>query len=101
MDKLRDDYTEIVKELLTKDKIKIIDNAYAIAHYNEIVDMFDGIDEDSGLWDEELFNAILNTKGNVILKVWNGWLNYNHPEYYNFFNYEDLIDIINDTIKHS
>ena len=100
LDKLEEDYSSIVRDLLTKDKIDIINNAYAIAHYNEIVDVFDGLDEYSCLWDEELFDKILNTKENILIKVWDSWLNYSHPERYNFFCYEDLIDIIEYAILH-
>ena len=93
-ERIAKDYKPLVEEYLKKEKIEIINDAYRLAHYNEIVDFFDNVDYEYPPFDEEIFDRILNYEGNVILKVWESWLDYSHPERFNFFCYEDLTDII-------
>ena len=76
------------------DKDDAIRDAYRIAHANEIEDFFYNIDEEYPPFDEFVFDNMLKYKGNIIEKIWEDWLRYIHPERYNFFNYEDLCDII-------
>lgn len=92
-ERIAKDYKPLVEECLKQDKLDIIHDAYRLAHYNEIADFFDNIDYEYPPFDEEIFDNILNYEGNVIEKVWDSWLSYSHPERYNFFCYEDLVDI--------
>lgn len=94
LERIAKDYKPLIEEYLKKKKIEIINDAYRLAHYNEIADYFDNVDYEYPPFDEEIFDNILNYEGNVIEKVWDGWLSYSHPERYNFFCYEDLTDII-------
>ena len=94
LERIAKDYKPLIQEYLTKQPIDIINDAYRLAHYNEIADFFDSIDNEYPPFDEEIFDNILKYKGNVILKVWESWLDYSHPERFNFFCYEDLADII-------
>ena len=99
-ERVHQDYKLLIEEELKKDKQNIINGAYRIAHYNEIDDFFDNLYDEDETFDKEEYQKILNYKGNFVDKVWNDWLNYNHSEYYNFFAYEGLIDIISNTIIH-
>lgn len=92
------DYQDITKSLLAKEKSALIDEAYKIAHYNEIVDIVDCFDEEYPPFYKDEIKKILKTKENLILKIFRKWMNYRHHERYNFFVYEDLIDIMRDTL---
>ena len=92
--KISKDWMKLIGTYAEATKEDIINDAYRIAHYNEVVDFFDCIDEEYPPFDEEIFDHILAYKENVILKIWKDWLDYSHPERYNFFNYESLCDII-------
>ena len=99
-DRMAKDYKELVEQYLKNNtKQEIIDDAYRIAHYNEVVDFFDNIDYVHPPFGDYVFDHILKSKDNVILRVWNNWLNYSHSEYYNFFNYESLSEIIEWTFR--
>ena len=87
------EYEEYAKNIVAYGKTDIMNKAYEIAHYNEICDFFDGIDECLP-FDIKIFQNMLVYEGGILDKIWYGWLNYNHPERYNFFCYEDLCDII-------
>ena len=77
-----------------------IDNAYEFAHYNEIKSFFTDYDADEFFEnDMDLLDKALTTNKNIIQHIWNCWLNYNHPERYNFFFYENLWDIIKDALR--
>lgn len=92
-EKIRRDYEELVNKG-NKDYQYFLQHAYAFAHYNEIDDFFDNLEEEN--WKEDWKEVIGEIKEgvNIIEGIYNSWLNYNHPEYYNFFTYEDLIDIM-------
>lgn len=92
--RMEKDYKELIEEYLKKNKTDIINDAYRLAHFNEIVDFFDCIDEEYPPLEEEEIDKILDYQGNAIYNVFDSWLNYGHPERYNFFCYEDLVDII-------
>jgi hypothetical protein len=75
---------------------QLIENSYYLAHYNEVWNFIDSIDEDEDdcCFDEEEIDKMISYDGDIMEKVWKTWLRYNHPERYNFFTYEDLVDII-------
>lgn len=75
---------------------QLIDNAYYYAHYNEVYDFIDSIDEDEEdcCFDEKTIDKMLSCDEDIMNRVFNTWICYNHPERYNFFTYEDLVDII-------
>ena len=92
--KLEEDYMVLIAPYIMLKPVEIINDAYRLAHYNEIVDFFDNVDEEYPPFDEMIFDNMLNYDGNIIEKIWKDWLDYSHPERYNFFCYEDLCDII-------
>jgi len=96
------DYDELIADELKGTKEYLIRNAYEIAHYNEIrytiCDCIDDEDEMEYFNFKEL-NSILNYQGNVVLHVYQDWQNYTHPEIYNFFCFETLIDVIKTAFK--
>lgn len=69
-----------------------LNKAYEYAHYNEIMDYFENMDEED--WKNDWQKLVGKRKENVLSGIWNCWLCYNHPEYYNFFTYEGLCDIM-------
>ena len=77
-----------------KDYHYFITHAYRFAHYNEIQDFFYQMDEEEydEVWKDKVSKSDLS--GNTLERIYNQWLNYNHPEYYNFFCYEGLTDIL-------
>lgn len=69
-------------------------HAYEFAHYNEIIDFFENMEEED--YDDnynELFDNISPTI-RILYGIYQDWLDYAHPEIYNFFAYEDLSGII-------
>ena len=98
-EKIEKNYKEFCEKMLKKDKIDIINYAYMIACYNEVADCVDCFDYEYPPFDEFIFDNMLAFEGNIIDKIWRNWMDYGHPERYNFFNYEDLVDIIVDTFK--
>jgi len=99
-EKLDKDYQSVIKEYLNKDKVAIINDAYRIAHYNEIADYFDCVDAEYPPFDDDVFDSILNRKDNIFEIVFQSWMSYSHPERYNFFSYEDLGGIIEYAVTH-
>ena len=91
--KLEKDYEELV-ERGNKDYKFFLDNAYAYAHYNEILYYFADMEEEDykERWEELISKCDLS--GNILESIYDQWLDYNHPEYYNFFCYEGLVEII-------
>lgn len=89
------------KEHDENESVYFIAHAYEFAHYNEIYYYFQDLEEEdyNNDW-KELFDGIPDNLG-IIRGVYLSWLNYNHPEYYNFFTYEDLISIIKYWLKHN
>ena len=79
--------------------VYFINNAYKFAHYNEIQSYFENMDEEEYKEDwEELVNECKHT--DMILQgVYDYWLDFSHPERFNFFCYEDLIQILKDWFK--
>ena len=96
-EKLANEYNELVAKG-NEDYRFFLNNAYEYAHYNEIVDFFEYLDEEE--YNENWRDLIGECTENVLTGVWNSWLNYNHPERFNFFCYEDLIDIIRYYLRH-
>lgn len=96
--KIEHDYNEIYSEMLEKSKGELINSAYELAHYNEIVNICDCLsDNEEDGWspfNKEEYQEMADRKDNILKVVWESWLNYSHPERYNFFEYESLIDII-------
>jgi len=89
------------EELVAKGKEDyhfFLKNAYEYAHYNEVVDYFENLDEED--WKNDWEELVGEREGNVLTAIWNTWLNYNHPEYYNFFCYEGLVDILKYYFEH-
>ena len=97
-DKLHKEYHELVVEGDEKWTF-FLNNAYQFAHYNEIVDYFDNMEEED--WEENWKEIVGEREEDVLLGIWNSWLNYNHPEYYNFFTYEGLCDIMKYYFEHN
>lgn len=101
MNKLSERINREYEELIATFKIggveDCINNAYQIAHINEMYDIMNIVEdwsEDESPFTVKDIEAILKNEDNLFSMVWNSWLGYNHPESFNFFNYEDLIDII-------
>lgn len=92
-EKIVDDWNRFVQPW-NMDKEDAIRDAYRIAHANEIEDIFCNVDIDEPPFDDEEVDKMLNCNENIIQKVWDSWMSYSHPERYNFFAYEDLLDII-------
>ena len=96
------EYEELIKVGLEwsvehdeNEHVYFVDKAYEFAHYNEIKYFFDNMDEEDYLenWQE----LVEGKEGEDILQgIYNYWLDFSHPERYNFFCYEDLIPIIKD-----
>lgn len=88
------DYNTLIESIKTVEQA--VNNAYKIAHYNEICDfiseLFDNIDFIERL--EKHITLLLKTNLNIIEIVWDSWLDYSHPERYDFFDWDDLVDII-------
>ena len=88
------DYNTLIESIKTVEQA--INNAYKIAHYNEIYEfintLFDSIYFIEKL--EKHIALLLKTNLNIIEIVWDSWLSYNHPERYNFFDWDDLFDIV-------
>ena len=90
------DYNTLIESIKTVEQA--INNAYKIAHYNEIYEfidtLFDDSDIDTAKKLEKHITLLLKTNLNIIEIVWDSWLSYSHPERYNFFDWDDLFDII-------
>lgn len=100
-DKIKKDYDELVA-LGNENWQYFLDNAYRFAHYNEIYDFVDNLDDDA--WEDDGWAKTIGTiKGevNIVEGIFKSWLNYNHPEYYNFFSYDDFYDIVKYYFKHN
>lgn len=97
--RIQSDYEEYVKELIKNNPTDIINRAYEIAHYNEIVDVVcDVCDENDCPFDEEVIDKALECKRNLLDIIYESWQGYNHPERYNFFCYEGIVEIIENAI---
>lgn len=98
--KIENDYNDIQKEYQAKTKRQIIQDAYRLAHYNEVADFFDYIEVDDYEDETDLpfsitaFENIAKFTGNAIKQIVDSFMDYSHPERYNFFEYECLLDII-------
>lgn len=101
MNKLSNRINKEYEELMATFKMggveECINNAYQIAHLNEVYDLISTIEdweEEESPFDTEDIEIILMNEDNLLTMVFNSWLNYNHPERYNFFQFEDLLDIV-------
>jgi len=92
--KIRSDYEELIAPFLKLKPKEIINHAYELAHYNEIADLFENLDVDSDWFDDTVIDNLINYQGNILIRIYRSWMNYAHPENYNFFTFEGLIDII-------
>ena len=92
--KSKSDYKELIAPFLELEPRIIIMHAYELAHYNEIADLFDNLDEDNDWFSDIVIEGLINYQGNILVRIYRSWLNYTHPERYNFFCFEDLIDIV-------
>lgn len=103
--KLQKEYDELIQVGLDwsiehdeNEHVYFVDKAYEFAHYNEIKYFFDNMEEKE--YKEDWEELIENRKGEDILQgIYNNWLDYAHPERYNFFAPEDLVGIIKDYLK--
>lgn len=94
--RINDDYHKAVDRVIkNKPPIEIVRNAYQLACYNEINDLICDSDLffDSMMDDDWLEEFEMPEKVNMVEAVYDDWLDYSNPERYNFFNWEDLIDI--------
>lgn len=106
VDKIEKDYENAISNLLATKRENeterdfLIRNAYMVAHYNEIDSFFCDVDYDDFFdEEEELLEKIINSNKNTIEHIYQNWLDYCHPERYNFFCYECLWDIIKDALR--
>ena len=92
-EKLQKDFEELEKEG-NGDYHYFINHAYRFAHYNEIQDFFADMEEEN--YEEHWKDLVseCDLSGNTLDRIYTQWLNYNHPEYYNFFTYEGLVEIL-------
>ena len=76
--------------------VYFLNHAYEYAHYNEILDFFENMDdhEFDEYW-KEIVDGCKHTD-TILRGIYEMWLDYSHPERYNFFCYEDLTGIIKD-----
>ena len=103
--KLDLEFNELVEEGMKwsieqdeNESVYFINHAYEFAHYNEIKAFFDDMEEED--YANEWQDLIETKEGEDILKgVYKDWLDYRHPEGYNFFCYEDLISIIRNYLR--
>ena len=93
--KLQHDYDKLVAEG-NENYQYFLTHAYKYAHYNEVVDFFDQMDEEDykDNWENKVSRCGFNENDNILDMIYNQWLNYNHPEYYNFFWYDSLYEIL-------
>jgi hypothetical protein len=96
-EKVENQYEDFRKtEIDTKTKEEILDGAYKYIHYYEVYAFICDIQEDEEDCEfvEEIIDEMLKTEKNLMEQVYESWMNYHHQEYYNFFTYECLADII-------
>lgn len=98
--KITKDWEEINAFLLTLEPQKLINQSYAIAHYSMVDESLgeEGWFEDL---EEEEAEAIINYKGNFCLLVTLTFFNYNHTEYYNFFEGESFLEIFRNVLEYN
>ena len=104
--RLEKEMDEIIQEGLDwsvehdeNEHVYFVNHAYEIAHYNEIQAYFEDMEETdfNNDW-KELFDG-LDPDIEIMKSIYRSWLDYSHPEYYNFFTYEGLIDIIKNWLE--
>ena len=93
-EKIQKDYEELVKEGEPYGWSYFLRHAYRYAHYNEVLDFFDNLEEEDFNEDWKDLIGEIKEEVNIIEGIYNSWLNYNHPEYYNFFEYGSFVDIV-------
>lgn len=77
-----------------------MNRAYEIAHKNEITDVIcDCCDPEYPPFEDDVCDNALKCEDNLLEVIYNSWMGYNHPERYNFFCYEDLIDVCKYTFE--
>lgn len=96
--KMGDDYKEILDEEMSKDKMDIIEDAYELAHYNEIVNML-CYEESASMVDLATLKKIISFKGNALKSIYTYWIRKVDSEYINFFLPYDLKEIIEGTFR--
>jgi len=103
--RLDDEYQAIIKEGIKyankhnqEPYLYFINHAYEMAHCNEIIDLFYYMEEADfeSMFQKDLEK--LSPSTNILHRILISWFNQDHPEQFNFFCYEDLIDIIKDAI---
>lgn len=92
--RFREDYDSLIQEALKEEKEEIVKSAYYLAHLNEIDAYIEEIDEEDPPFKNDTIDRMLDFVGNVLLRVWYDWLDYNHPENFNFFDWAQLGEII-------
>ena len=93
--KLEENHHELVEEGNESCEY-FVNHAYEYAHYNEVLDFFEQMDEEDykERWEEQVSACEFEEDDNILFMIYNQWLDYNHPEYHNFFCYEGLIEIL-------
>lgn len=97
VERVNEQYFARKSKYLEMTKEQIYFNAYKIAHISEIEDIIfdmEGEDGEDCRFDEETIEKMFAFEGDIAERVFKVWINYNHPERFNFFAFEDLIDII-------
>lgn len=81
------------------ESVYFITHAYEFAHYNEIKNFFEEMEEEDfeNDWKETVSECKRTDR--IIQGIYRYWLDFAHPERFNFFCYEDLIDIIKDWFR--
>ncbi len=102
-EKLKKDYIECLNDWQKQSKKRIINQAYSIATVNNFYDallyFIEEYDDEFPI-EKDLLEILLNYKDNMLFYFEKQWLNYNHPEYLQFwYDYSDVIDIIKNSIE--
>ena len=94
--KVQKDVEQIEKRYLEQGAEVVLLNAYKLTFVNEFSNICEILGEDDYDLDYEL---LATYKGNVAEALFEEWLGYNHPEYYNFCTFEGMYDIVQNFIK--
>lgn len=94
--RIRSDYQEVIQPFLKQEPRNIIRQAYELAHYNTIAEMFESVEEGNGWFNDTVIDNIINYQGNIFTKIYRLLCSSDmRPEFYNFFELKDFIFIVN------
>ena len=91
--RIEKDMKEIEKEYCAKAPIEIFNHSYKIACMQEFESVLTWVCEED--IDLDGIEKLLNWKENIFIALYNNFMTFTHPEYYNFFySYDDALSII-------